>query len=317
MSELVCLSQENLLELITLPVAIKAVQDAYIAHVNGNGLIYPVVREPLDKTSVFGIKSGYLVSKKILGLKAAGFWGNNRSRGEESHQATILIVDPDSGKPRAFLDGNYITTIRTAAAGALGIELFAAKDITKLAVIGTGHQGIAQTKAALHVRPGIQEIRCYSRSGNVQNFIDAFSQQVTVKTFGSPDEAIKDAEVVITTTASTEPLVALEALQPGVHVNAIGSDTAGKSELHESVLHAARVFVDDETQSRSIGELQGLPTVEAVPIGKVLTGELPGRQSNEQITVFDSTGIALQDLTTAAVALELAKQQNIGARLSW
>jgi ornithine cyclodeaminase/alanine dehydrogenase-like protein (mu-crystallin family) len=317
MSAIVCLSSAELAPLLPLSVAVEAVKEAYVLHATGEGKLLPLVRERLAPDAMFGIKTGFIASQGVLGLKAGGSWKGNKSRGQEAHQATVVLIDPATGRPLAFMDGNHITTIRTGAAGAVGCELFAAPNARVLAVIGTGVQGIVQTEAALHARPGITEVRCFNPHGPVaERYRRAFEERVELCVCRDVAEAVEGADVVVTATPSTEPLVFREQLEAGAHVNAVGSDSAGKRELDAGVLRAAQVFVDDPSQSRRIGELQGLDDVEAVAVGDVLRGAHPGRQGSG-ITVFDSTGISLQDLTSAWRAYRLALDRGIGTRLEW
>lgn len=317
MTEILCLSSADLKPLLTLPVAIEAVKEAYVLHSSGEGRLLPLVRERLAEDAVFGIKTGFILGQGVLGLKAAGSWKGNKQRGEDAHQATVLLLDPASGKPLAFLDGNHITTIRTGAAGAIGCELFSAPDSQILAVIGTGVQGMIQTEAALHARPGIARVRCCNPHGPVREaYLQAFRQRVELQVCASAAQAVTGADIVVTATPSTQALVLLQDLKPGAHVNAMGADTRGKRELDPALLRQAQVFVDDLQQSRSIGELQGLDGVEAVPIGDVLRGAHPGRR-RPGISVFDSTGIALQDLTTAWRGYRMARERGLGTTLRW
>ncbi|MCZ8511515.1 ornithine cyclodeaminase family protein [Paenibacillus filicis] len=318
MADIICLSTDDIKNLLTFDMVMEAVKHAYTANSSKEGLTFPIVREKLSENAVFGVKSGYLPAKDTLGLKAAGFWTNNRIMNEEAHQATIVLIDPNTGKPTAFLDGNYITTIRTGAAGAVAADLFASKQARKLAVIGTGIQGMIQTEGLLFVRPGITEVRCLGHSGkSLPNYIDRFKDKVNLQVCSTVEETILDADIIVTSTPATSSFVFTEYVKPGCHINAMGADTKGKSELDKSVLQLAEIFVDDEHQSRTIGELQGLEDCQVTEIGNVLLGKHTGRQLETSVTVFDSTGIALQDITTATLAIQMAKEQGVGTVLHW
>lgn len=318
MSDILCLSTDQLKTLLSFEAVMEAVRRAYMSHSSKSGVTYPIIREKLSENAVFGVKSGYLPKEDTLGLKAAGYWKNNWKINEAAHQATILLIDPNTGKAKAFMDGNYITTIRTGAAGAVAADLLAPKQAKKLAVIGTGIQGRIQTEGILHVRPGITEIRCLGQSGkSLPEYIESFKDRIDVIVCSSVEETIRDADIIVTSTPTVAPIILADYVKPGCHINAMGADTKGKSEIDKSVLQIAEIFVDDEHQSRTIGELQGLEDCRAVEIGSVLLGEHTGRQQYKTITIFDSTGIALQDLTTAKLALQLAKEQGIGTVLQW
>jgi ornithine cyclodeaminase len=296
----------------------EAVQQAYIAHSSHTGHTYPIIREKLSEDAVFGVKAGFLEQGGVLGLKAAGYWRKNKEHNEEAHQATVVLIDPETGKPRAFMDGNFITTIRTGAAGAVAAKRLARQDAQVLAVIGTGVQGKIQTEGILHVRPGVREVRCVGLTGrSLAEYTAQFQGRVDVKVCDSIMAAVEGADIVVTATPATTPLILGAYLKPGVHINAMGSDTKGKSELDAAILTAAEIFTDDLHQSRTIGELQRNPDKKATEIGNVLLEKDAGRQREEQITVFDATGIALQDLTTAELALQIAQERGIGTVLHW
>ena len=317
MTEILCLSSADLTPLLPLSTALEAVKEAFVLHASGEGRLFPLVRERLAPDAMFGIKTGFIPGQGVLGLKAGGSWKGNKKTGDDSHQATVLLIDPATGKPRAFIDGNYITTIRTGAAGGVGAELFSAPDSKVVGVLGSCVQGKIQTEFALHVRPTIGEVRCFNPHGSVSTeFQNAFKGRVDVRVCSSAREAVTGADIVITATPSTEPLVFQRDLKEGAHINAVGSDTKGKRELDQAVLRDAEVFVDDLGQSRAIGELQGLDDVQGIPIGDVLRGAHPGRQ-RRGITVFDSTGISLQDLTAAWLAYRTAKERGVGVTLRW
>lgn len=318
MPEIFCLSTSDLRGILSFGLVMEVVQQAYIAHSSNTAHTYPIIREQLSEDAVFGIKAGYLEHGHILGLKAAGYWRKNREHNEEAHQATVVLINPETGKPKAFLDGNYITTIRTGAAGAIAAKRLARQDAQVLAVIGTGVQGKIQTEGILNVRPDVREIRCFGLTGrSVAEYITQFQGRAYVKVCSSIMETVEGADIVVTATPATSPLIIREYLKPGVHINAMGADTKGKSELDESVLAISEVFTDDLHQSRTVGELQRKPNRSAVEIGDVLLGKHPGRLQEDQITVFDATGIALLDLATAELALQIALKHGMGITLHW
>ena len=318
MSELLFLSDRDVRSLLTLPDAILAVQEAYQLHWSKKARLFPVLREPLSQDAVFGIKSAYLPEAWLVGFKAAGSWQANKAKGEDTHQATIALFDSTTGKPLVVMGGNWVTRLRTGAAGAIATKLFSTLNAKVLAVIGAGQQARMQTEATLQVRKTVTTVRCYSKSSDsAKKFAELFRKQVEVIVCANPNDAVRDADIVITATPSQTPLVRMNEIKLGAHVNAIGSDTQGKRELDPLVMRAAQIFVDDENQSRQLGELQGLPDVPAVEIGRVLSEAHPGRASPLAITVFDSTGIALQDLVVAVRVFRLANAQGVGQRISW
>jgi len=151
------LSGSDLAGLLTLADVIPAVEAAYLAASRQDALLYPVVREPLPASGgVFGIKSGYWPDHGTLGVKVAGYWPHNRKAGLENHQATVVLVDPATGTPTAILDGNFITAIRTSAAGAIGLRYLARADSATALIVGTGVQAEAQARALGWWRHGLE-----------------------------------------------------------------------------------------------------------------------------------------------------------------
>lgn len=142
-----------------------AVREAFYLHSAGDGQIFPVVREALSTGGIFGIKSGGITNQGVLGFKAAGFWPTNRALQGEPHQATILLIDPTTGRPLCVIDGNVITTLRTGAAGALGLEMFARRGSSRLCVFGTGVQAGIQVDYALRAMSGIKHVTYLTADG--------------------------------------------------------------------------------------------------------------------------------------------------------
>lgn len=197
-------------------------------------MLYPVIREPLRGSGgVFGIKSGYWPEKESLGLKVAGYWPHNRPKGMDNHQATVMLVEPATGVPRAIIDGNFITAIRTSAAGAIGLRYLAKPDACKVLVIGAGVQAEAQARALDWWHRGIDISVFEPLDTGDQEMAAAFcvrltDQGIACRPSGPLEAAARSAHVIVTTTPARVPVLRRDWLSPGVHVNAMGADTAGK-----------------------------------------------------------------------------------------
>lgn len=298
---------------------LDAVHDAFLLHASGAGKIFPLVREALP-AGVFGIKSGGVAERELLGMKAAGFWPGNRSRGADGHQATIMLFDPATGRPQCVIDGNAVTTTRTAAAGAVGLRALARSDSESLCVFGTGVQGVAHTDYALRVMPGIRRVRYLTSDGRRDPQFEAlFAARCDVAAGAGPDAAVAESDIVITATRGGGPLFSVGAVRPGTHLNCVGSDTRGKRELPEGLPALACVWADDLIQARAIGELQWAPDTQAGEFGALLAAGAPARDgiAADAISIFDMTGIALQDLTVARMLYQRALANGTGASIAW
>jgi ornithine cyclodeaminase len=297
---------------------IQAVREAFTLHSQREGRVFPVVREKLSIGGIFGIKSGDVQSQGLLGFKAAGFWPGNRTVGGEPHQATVMLFDPATGRPLCVIDGNAITTVRTGAAGALGLKLLARPDSAQATVFGTGVQARSQLTFALRALPTLRRVRYVSWDRKPDTGFEArFSGRCEIECAADPDAAVARSDVVITATPGGGPLFAAGALRPGTHLNCVGADTRGKRELPESVLHGARLIVDDKEQALQLGELQWAPQTPSVELGDLLTGRAALVRDPADITVFDMTGLALQDLTVARLVHRRAQAEKLGTSVAW
>lgn len=315
---LLLLDAPTLERLLTPELAIRAVREAFLLHAARGDRRFPVLRETWQD-GVFGIKAGAVEGRGLLGFKAAGFWPDNGRWGADAHQATLMLLDPRCGRPLAVLDGNRITALRTAAAGYWGIERLARHDARRLAVFGTGVQALAHVGFALRARPRVEEILYVSADRGPRPAFEAAlaGEGRIVRAEADADAAVRAADLVITTTSGRAPLFTDSALRPGTHVNAVGADTRGKRELPEGLLKRASLFVDDLAQSRTLGELQWAPDTPATEIGEVLAERHPGRTRADALTIFDLTGLGLQDLLTAHAALRAALASDQGRRVPW
>jgi ornithine cyclodeaminase len=296
----------------------QAVRDAFMLHGRREGRVFPVVREQLATGGVFGIKSGDVPSQGLLGFKAAGFWPRNREAGGEPHQATILLFDPATGRPQCVIDGNAITTVRTGAAGGLGLEMLARPDSSRLTVFGTGVQAKSQLRFALRVLPELSSVQYVSADRRADSaFESMFAQQCDIRCARDADQAVSESDVVITATPGAGPLFDSSAVRAGTHLNCVGADTAGKRELPAGLLQRARLVVDDREQALQLGEMQWARETPCVELGPLLLKEAPFLRAASDITVFDMTGLALQDLTVARLVYERACAQSLGSRIGW
>jgi len=316
--KLLMLSSSDVRKLLTEALAEQAVRMAYMLSSSKEGITLPLLRQHLGENSAFGIKGGVIAKEKQLGFKAAGYWPKNRLAGRDAHQATIILLDHDSGRPKAIMDGNLVTTMRTGAAGGIAIDLLARADAQVLSVIGTGVQGLIQAQFALRARPGIREIRYLARRSELEDkFLAHLQGKVCLTACKTADDTVNSADIVITATSSRTPLFSPEAIRPGTHLNAVGADTVGKRELSTALLQRSKVCVDLLSQCRAIGELQWQPNIHGIEIGEVLRGQARGRETPDEITVFDMTGIGLQDLICANSIFEAAIEHGVGMLLPW
>lgn len=317
-ARLLLLDKDAVEQLLVPEDVIAAVREAFELHSQRQGRVFPVVREKLSSGGVFGIKSGDVGCQGLLGFKAAGFWPGNRAVGGEAHQATVLLFDPATGRPLCVIDGNAITTARTAAAGALGLALLSRQDSAVATVFGTGIQARAQLEFALRVRPALKQVHYVSSDRAPRPGFEAvFAARIELACAMDADAAVRQSDLVITATTGTGPLFEADALRAGTHVNCVGADTRGKRELPAGALDRARVVADDLDQARELGELQWAPQTPALEMGDLFTGKASLRRDPGEVTVFDMTGLALQDLTVARLIHRKAVDGGLGTAVPW
>jgi len=317
-STLLMLNADTVASFLDPTDVLAAVREAFTLHSQQRGRVFPVIREQLDTGGIFGIKAGDVQSEGLLGFKAAGFWPRNRDLGGEPHQATVMLVDPATGRPRCIIDGNAITTARTGAVGALGLQQLARPDASRICVFGTGVQAASQLNYALRVRPGITTVRYVSVDGKRhEDFERQFRQRTDLIHAVGADAAVAQSDVIITATPGAGALFDVAAVQPGTHLNCVGADTKGKRELPEGMLARVRLVVDDAVQARQIGETQWAPATPCIEMGDLISGVTTLQRAHDDITLFDMTGLALQDLTVARLILEKARSNCAGLEVAW
>lgn len=313
-------------DLLSVDDAIAAVERTLTAYDRDEALPYPVVREMTGhRRAVFGIKSGFDRSAMVLGLKAGGYWPENAAAGRTNHQSTILLFDPETGMASALVGANYLTGVRTGAASAIATRHLARKDAKTLSIIGAGVQSAYQLRATLAVMDLQMVVAWDPSAANLEALgreVLALGLPFTAAT--SPEDAVRRADILITVTPSQSPIVLKDWVRPGTHINAMGADTAGKQELAPDLVASASVCVDAVEQAITIGECQhafkhGLLGRDDLTrtLGGLASGRLPGRRRDDEITLFDGTGIALQDLAAAGAAVARARQRGLGIEVEF
>lgn len=307
-------------DLVSIEDAIEAVAATFIAMAQGQARNYPVVREVVGYAdAVYGVKAGGDISAPFLGLKAGGYWPHNLPRGLTNHQSSTLMFDPETGRASGLVSANYLTGVRTGAASALAARALSRPDASVLGIIGTGGQSVHQLRATAKVR-GLTRVHAWDpMPENVARFAaaaTALGLEYVAET--SPQAVAEAAEILITVTPSQKPILFKGWVRPGTHISAMGADTKGKQELDPSLVAAARLFVDEAAQAISIGECQHafaqglIGAADLTALGAVLEGRAEGRRSEAEITLFDGTGVALQDLVVADLAMRRAIEQGRG-----
>jgi alanine dehydrogenase len=317
-AQLLVLDKNQVESLLNPNDVMAAVREAFELHSQARGRVFPIVREQLSTGGVFGIKSGDVQSQSLLGFKAAGFWPSNSALGGEPHQATILLIDPSTGRPTCLIDGNAITTMRTGAAGGLGLQLLARQDSQTLCVFGTGVQARVQVDFALRLMPFIRKISYITVNDKRDDrFENIFSKNAEINHTTDRNATVAISDIVITATPGAGPLFDARAVQPGTHINCVGADTKGKRELPQGLLSRVHLFVDDRIQAQQIGENQWADDTPSIEIGDLLMGTTSFDRQASDITVFDMTGLALQDLTVARMLHLRAIEADKGLSISW
>ena len=316
-------SEQTARELVGIDAAVEAVEAVFAALGRGEAVNYPVVREGIGHAdAVFGVKSGFDRSGMIFGLKAGGYWPGNAARhGIGNHQSVVVLFDQETGRATAVVSGNYLTGVRTAAASALAARHLARPNPRTLGIIGAGVQGGFQVRG-MKALFGIETV--------VASDLDA----ARLEAFGEdmaglgvafealpPAEVVARADILVTVTPSTSPHVSADWVRPGTHVSALGADTRGKQELDVELVASASVFTDDAEQATTIGECQhahaaGRLTLKGT-LGELINGAVEGRTSEDEITLYDGTGIALQDLAVAELALRIAREKGVAQEVAY
>jgi alanine dehydrogenase len=290
-----------------------AVESAFADH--GRGLVQmpPKLYVTLPKGD-FRTMPAYLPSLSIAGVKIVNVHPDNPARGLPTVMALTLILDIETGQPMAIINATRLTDMRTGAAGAVAAKYLSAKKEIVLGVVGTGRQAEAQV-TAISRELKIKQVKIWGRNpDHIRKFADRFMEFPCLSV--SLENAC-DCDVLVTTTPSRSPLIRSEWIRSGTHINAIGADGPGKEELDPALLRRAQVFVDDTAQAIHSGEINvpitnGLYRADEIAgtLGEIVIGKKK-RENSDRITIFDSTGLAIQDLAIAKIAMQHGKKMEL------
>jgi ornithine cyclodeaminase len=290
--------------LISHELAFAAISRALIAAASPSSSIFPVVLgHASDPQNRFTLKSG--TDAHLAGVKIGSYFPTNDRLGLPRHDSIILLFDQSKGKIGAIVEAGKLNAYRTAAADAVATDILASKDASTVALFGTGHQAEYEALALSRIRTlkkiivvGRDPVRTASFAKHLQ------SKGLPAET-SRAEQACAAADVIVTATAATAPLFHAEWVRAGTHISSMGSDATGKRELPPDLFHKARLFCDLPEQSRRIGEFQHAEAkAQLTAIGDVLSGKARGRVSADDVTIFDSSGIALQDLYIAQAIIK-------------
>lgn len=307
--ETLIITKKDIEAVLTPSVAIKAVQKAFRAQ--GSGQVDMPAKSYLyfkkgDLRSMPAYVHGQGVN--MAGIKSVNVHPDNRRQGLPSVMAVITLTDPKNGFPLAIMDGTYLTSIRTGAAGGLAAKLLSRKNAQVAGFVGCGVQARTQLSCLMEVR-NLKYIKVWQRSrksSSARHFCEWARETYHLETLISPeiDEVTTDVGILVTATPSCKPLV--NHVSPGTHINAFGADAKGKQEISPRILKQGKIIVDDWTQASHSGEINVPLSKRQIfkkhiygELGEIAAGKKRGRTSEEEITLFDSTGLAIQDVACA------------------
>ena len=275
-----------------------------------------------DKRGAIGMMPSYALDLNIMGLKIISVFPGNHGTDYDSHQGAVMLFETGHGRPLALVDASAITAIRTPAVSALATRLLARKDAGDLAILGSGIQARGHLEAMLQVRP-IRRVRVWSLPlDQARQFAAASSKRlgIQVEAMNTSHDAVNGADIICTVTAAPEPVLFGKSILDGAHINAIGACVPTTRELDTAAVVKSRLYVDrrESTMNESgdflIPKKEGTITDSHIlgEIGEILTGKVSGRQSEKEVTLFKSLGLAVEDLAAAHYVYQKALAKKIG-----
>ena len=323
--KILVLSHDEVVDLLPMKECITVMRDALVALATGkvHQPLRTIIRPP-DAAGVMGLMPSYISgATAAFGLKAICVFPGNPARGKDSHQGGVLLFSADTGELQAMINASAITAIRTAAVSGVATDLLAREDACNLAIIGTGVQARSHLAAMAEVR-SIRRCRIASRQiEHAKEFAEEMRRDYSfpLDPVDSVAEALAGTDLIVTVTTAVEPIVKREWISPGAHLNVVGSSHARAREVDSATMAASSLFVDRRESTINEAGDYLFPAREGVigpnhiraEIGEVLNRESPGRTSRDEITLFKSLGLAIEDLAAAGYLYERAREQKVGS----
>ena len=305
------IDREEVSRRLTYDICIPLVRDAMIAFSAGETRQHLRSIIPLAQGHLFGVMPGALGATKPFGAKLLSVFQENAAQGRQSHQGVIVLFEPEAGIPVCVVHAGEVTAIRTAAASAVATEALIRNDAKYLAILGTGEQALTHARAISNVR-ALETIVVWGRSPERAHALAAklrseLNTPIPATAAATVQQAVAQADIICTVTSASEPILKSEWVQPGTHINVVGSSHAGPAEIDNALVARARFFAD----SREGVLQQGAEFLRAkqagliddshilAEIGEVLAGKVPGRRSDDEVTIYKSLGHIVQDLASA------------------
>ena len=327
-TDVLVLTKEEIESVLTIEDAIEAVEAGFKAYNSGRATVpFPVALEIPDHNGDIHIKPGYIKGYETYTVKIASGFYDNPKLGLPASHGMLILFDSRTGSPLCFeVDRCFLTDLRTAAAGAVAARALAIETVKRVAVIGTGTQARMQIAALSKVRP-FDELSVWGRNpDNVTKYVADMKKflKAHIIPARTAEEAVVGSDIVVTATMTSSPIVKASWIGKGTHITAMGSDSPEKQELETAVLGKAdKIVVDSLKQCAALGEVHHAledGTIEEkdvyAELGEVLLGEKKGRENDDEITVCDLTGIAVQDVVTSQLVYERALKKNIGSHIT-
>ena len=327
--KILVLSHDEVVDLLPMKECIAVMRDALIALATGK--VHQPLRTiiwPPDAAGVMGLMPSYISGDRAaFGLKAICVFPGNPARGKDAHQGGVLLFSADTGELLAMMNASAITAIRTAAVSGVATDLLAREDACNLAIIGTGVQARSHLAAMSQVR-AIKRCRIASRQiEHARKFAEEMRRDFSFpfEPVASVEEALAGANLIVTVTTAVEPIVRREWISPGAHLNVVGSSHSKAREVDTATMTASSLFVDRRESTINEAGDYLFPAREGAigpdhiraEVGEVLTGERPGRTSPDEITLFKSLGLAIEDLAAAEYLYRKARELNAGTSIEF